>query len=70
MFLAGNPAANKCDRCGRLGMNTLALWDAPIPEGPWAYLCHAHFLRLPATHRQAARWLQDREVFADEKESR
>jgi len=36
-----------CDVCARKGINIEATHDAPLPSGPWAFVCGACLYRLP-----------------------
>jgi hypothetical protein len=34
-----------CDLCKEQGITTPAIYDAKMQEGPWAYMCEAHYKR-------------------------
>jgi hypothetical protein len=34
-----------CDLCKEQGKTTPAIYDAKMQEGPWAYMCEAHYKR-------------------------
>ena len=36
----------KCDVCNGMEISTPAIYDAKIPNGPWAFLCGEHFITL------------------------
>lgn len=53
-----------CAICLEKGLQVTATHDAPLPWGPWAYLCGACLYRLPAAQKQQAVELEPALSFA------